>query len=369
MSAAAAQPKYGQLSWSQSVGMVAKMLPLPVALLWSVVTTAYASHNRERTLKRIVGDTVLRYTIAHLSVPQLQSAFGTTLGMYQQWAKKAKLPATVDELGEDARLLWIGPKRLDRVVLFLHGGGFVLPAAEFTVPFWRYVQLELEKKNIEVGFALFSYSLAPFVFFPTPLKQAALALDFLTAAGVKPQNLQLVGDSAGGNLILQVLSQMLHPLEGVPEIRLPAPFRGVLLISPWVNLSADSKSHDENEGRDFLTKRPLAAWGAQILAGVPEADRAFVEAVRAPDGWFHGVDGLAERVLITAGGAELLRDDIVVFGEAFKKQHPNTELVVQKDGLHEDMFLDFVLNEKKLSTLTPLTVEWLAAGFKAEPST
>ncbi|KAJ7630080.1 Alpha/Beta hydrolase protein [Mycena polygramma] len=365
---AAPQSKYGQLSWSQSLGMVAKMLPLPVAISWSVVTTAHASHNRERTLKRIVGDTVLRYTIAHLSVPQLQSALGTTLGMYQQWTKKNKLPAIVDELGEDARLLWIGPKRLDRVVLFLHGGGFVLPAAGFTVSFWRYVQLELEKKNIDVGLALFSYSLSPFVSFPAPLKQAALALDFLSAAGVKPQNLQLVGDSAGGNLILQVLSQMLHPRGGVPEIRLPAPLRGVLLISPCVNLSADSKSHDENDGRDFLTKRAVCAWSAQILAGVPEADRAFVEAVRAPEGWFHGVDGLAEHVLITAGGAELLRDDIVVFGEAFKKQHLNTKLVVQKNGLHEDMFLDFVLNEKKLSTLTPLIVEWLATGFTAQPN-
>jgi hypothetical protein len=56
-----------------------------------------------------------------------------------------------------------------------------------------------------------------------------------------------------------------------------------------------------------------------------------------------------------------------VVGEAFKKHHPNVELVVQKDGLHEDMYLDFVLGEKKLGSLTPLTVEWLAAGFTAEP--
>jgi len=76
-----------------------------------------------------------------------------------------------------------------------------------------------------------------------------------------------------------------------------------------------------------------------------------------------------ERVLITAGGAECLRDDIVGLAEAFKKHHGSTELVVQPNGLHEDMFLDFVLQEKKLGSLTPLTVEWLAAGFTAERST
>jgi acetyl esterase/lipase len=187
------------------------------------------------------------------------------------------------------------------------------------------------------------------------------------AAGVEPQNLQLAGDSAGGNLILQVLSQILHPRKAVPEIRLPAPLRGIYLISPWTNLSTDSKSHTENEGRDFLSKDALARWGAQILADVHETDGIFVETVRAPEWWFKGAGALVDRILITAGGAELLRDDIVVVGEALKKHHPNVELVVQKDGLHEDMYLDFVLGEKKLSSLTPLTVEWLAAGFTAEP--
>ncbi|KAJ7042809.1 Alpha/Beta hydrolase protein [Mycena alexandri] len=298
-----------------------------------------------------------------MSIRQMQNSFGTTLGTYKTWTKKAKLPAIVDELGEDARLLWIGPKRLERVVFFSHGGGFLFPASDHSISFWRYVQLELEKQGIEVGMVLFSYSLSPTAGFPTPLKQMQLGLNFLSNAGVKPQNLQLVGDSAGANLLLQVLSHILHPRSDVPEIRLGAPLRGVLLISPWTNLSADSKSHTENDGRDFLSKAPITLWGAQILADVPEADIAYVETVRAPDGWFQGVDAVVERVLVTAGGAELLRDDVVVVGEVLKKHHPKTELVIQKNGLHEDMYLDFAAGEKKLGSLTPLIVEWLAAGF------
>ncbi|KAF7326959.1 Abhydrolase-3 domain-containing protein [Mycena venus] len=358
-----AAKKYGQLSWTQSLGMVAALAPLPIVLLWRVATEAHAPYNKERSLKRIAVDSALRYILSHLSLPQLQAAFGTTLGTYEKWTKGAKLPMTVDELGEDARLLWIGPKRLDCVILFLHGGCFLLPPGDFALSFWQYVQLELEKKNIQVGFAMLNYSLAPEASFPTPLKQAGLALDFLMAAGVKPRNLQLAGDSAGGNLVLQVLSQMLHPRDGVPEIRLPAPLRGVYLISPWTNLSTETESRIENEGRDFVCRPALAKWGAQILGDVPKADRAFVEAMHAPEGWFEGVDSLVERVLVTTGSAELLRDDIAVFGEMFKKHHTDTELVVQKDGLHEDMFLDFVLSEQKVGSLTPLTVEWLAAGF------
>ncbi|KAJ6578882.1 Alpha/Beta hydrolase protein [Mycena vulgaris] len=365
----APKPKYGELRWSETLGMAAKIILLPAALLWSVVTNAYAPFNKARSLKRITGDAALRYLTSSLNVAQLQTAFGTTQGMYKAWTKTNKLPAVIDELGEDARLLWIGPKRLERVVMFLHGGAFLIPASDFSLSFWRYVQLELEKQNIEVGFALLNYSLGPIATYPTPLNQARLGLEFLLAAGVKPQNLQLVGDSAGGNLILQLVSQMLHPRASVPEIHLPSPIRGALLISPWVNLRADSASHTENDGRDFLSVRTLTTWGRTVLAHVPEADRAFAEPVRAPAGWFEGMERVVERVLVTAGGAECLRDDIVSLGETLKKHHANTELVVQPGGLHEDMFVDFLVNEKKLGTLTPLTVEWLAAGFTAGSST
>ncbi|KAJ7160970.1 Alpha/Beta hydrolase protein [Mycena filopes] len=360
--------KYGQLRWTERLGMAAKLIPLPAAVLWNVLTTAHTSFNADRSLRRVALDATHRYFAAHQSIRQMQSAFGTTRETYTAWTRRAKLPVVVDELGEDARLFWIGPKRLERVVLFSHGGGFLFPASNHSISFWRYVQLELEKQGIEVGLVLLSYSLSPTAGFPTPLKQARLALNFLLDAGVNPQNLQLVGDSAGANLLLQLLSHMLHPRPDVPALRLPAPLRlrGVLLISPWTNLAADSASHAENDGRDFLGKAGLAACGAQILADVPEGDdRVYVEAVRAPEGWFSGVDALVERVLITAGGAELMRDDIVVVGEALKRHHPRTEVVVQKNGLHEDMYLDFAAGEKKLGSLTPLTVAWLAAGFSA----
>ncbi|KAJ7270928.1 Alpha/Beta hydrolase protein [Mycena rebaudengoi] len=260
-----------------------------------------------------------------------------------------KLPPIIDELGEDARLLWIGPRRLDHVVV-------ALPPGDFLVSFWRHVQLELEKQNIEIGIALLNYSLAPIASFPTPLKQAHLALEFRFKAGVKPQKLQFVGDSAGGNLLLQVLSQFLHPRDAVPKIELSAPIRGALIVSPWVSLTGESKSHFEYDGIDFVGRDALKDWGSIVLSGIPETDRAFGEAAKAPEWWFDGVERLVDRVLITAGSAECLRDDIVVFAEAFKKHHHNVESIVQKDGLHEDFLLDFISNEKLVS-LTPLVVE------------
>ncbi|KAJ7171665.1 Alpha/Beta hydrolase protein [Mycena crocata] len=354
--------KYGELHWTEILGMLAALIPFPAALIWNVVTTAHAPHNKHRSLKRIAAGSILRYLTSHLSVHQLQFAFGTTLGTYTQWTKQNKLPVVIEELGDDARLLWIGPKRLKRVVYLSHGGGYLLPVTDFFLSFWRYVQLELEKQKIEVGFVMLNYSLVPLAGFPTQLKQSELALEFLFAAGVKPQNLQLVGDSAGANLLLQVLSQILHPRESVPEMRIAAPFRGLLLISPWTNMSTDTNSHTENEGIDYLGHHVFVEWGRGVLAPVSEVDRAFIEPSHAPESWFKGVDRLVDRVLVTAGGAEFLRDDIVEFAEIFKKHHSHAELVVQEGGLHEDLFLDFMVGESELSSLTPLTLEWLVAG-------
>ncbi|KAJ7157755.1 hypothetical protein C8R46DRAFT_1112662, partial [Mycena filopes] len=155
-----------------------------------------------------------------------------------------------------------------------------------------------------------------------------------------------------------VLSQILHPHPSTPEIRLPAPIRGILVISPWVVLTAESKSYTENDGKDFVPKKVFRGWGAGILDTFPKDAGAFSEAGKAPKEWFAGVDRVVDRVLITMGTAELMRDDILEFSAVFKEYHATA-----KGGLHEDMFLDFAAKEKKLGILTPLIVEWLAEGF------
>lgn len=37
------------------------------------------------------------------------------------------------------------------------GGGFVIPFQGYALSFWRYVQLELEKRDTPIGIAVMSY--------------------------------------------------------------------------------------------------------------------------------------------------------------------------------------------------------------------
>ncbi|KAJ6473086.1 Alpha/Beta hydrolase protein [Mycena sanguinolenta] len=367
---ASIQRKYADLPWYGSLGIVAAVIPLPFVLLWAAIVGPHTSQNKGRSRKRIVGEHAFRYAITNLSLPQLQFAFGTTLSVYEKWTKERKLTPVIDELGDGARLLWIGPKRVDhhdRVILYLHGGCFLLPLTNFGLDYWHYVRSELEKKNVRpnlnFGVAVLEYSLAPAAMFPTPLKQACLGLKSLFDAGVEPGNLQIVGDSAGGNLALQLVSQTLYPRAGLPHISVLGPIRGLCLLSPWASLTADTESCKEFDGIDTMTRRVLREAGAEILPGFPDDAAAFAEPANAPESWFQEADGLFKRILITAGAAECMRDDIIQLSDKLKSQHPVAELVIQDGGLHDDMFLDFLVKEKKLGTLTPLIINWLYAGF------
>ncbi|KAJ6602123.1 Alpha/Beta hydrolase protein [Mycena sp. CBHHK59/15] len=328
------QRKYADLPWYGALGLLAAIVPLPVVLLWAAIVGPHMSRNKGRSTKRIIGERAFRYGISNLNIPQLQFAFGTSLS-----------------LGDGARLLWVGPKRVDRVLFYIHGGCFLLPLTDFELDLFRYVQVESEKKNIHFGVAVLEYTLAPAATFPTPLKQACLAMEYLFKAGLQPGNIQIVGDSAGGNLALQLVSQMLHPRDGLPNIRPSAPIRGLCL------------SCIEFDGIDTMSRDALCQAGAEILSGFSDDENAFAEPAKAPALWFKGVDEVVERVLITAGAIECMRDDIVQVSEQLKRHHQNVELVVQNGGLHDDMFLDFMVKEKKLGTLTPLVVNWVAAGF------
>jgi len=90
------------------------------------------------------------------------------------------------------------------------------------------------------------------------------------ASGVQPKNLQIVGDSAGGNLAVQLLSHILHPFDGVPLLAPPSPIRGVYLMSPWLSLSGATESHLTNDKADVIAAGTFAYCGRKVLAGVPE---------------------------------------------------------------------------------------------------
>lgn len=54
-------------------------------------------------------------------VGQKQYLIPTALVSYKSWAVSNSMPVTVESLANDTSIMWIGPKRTDRVILYFPG--------------------------------------------------------------------------------------------------------------------------------------------------------------------------------------------------------------------------------------------------------
>ena len=250
--------------------------------------------------------------------------------------------------------------------------------------FWNLIQKKLESRGIQTDAVILNYSeyksplvqvlvyphsvilaLVPDGMFPVQLRQAVLSIQHLFTLGFEPQNIQLVGDSAGGALIHQILSHILHPLEGVPKLTLTSPFGGAYMMSPWTRLVEGKGSLlHTNIGRgDVIDVSIGTYWGPNVLAGAKPSAIPYLDPARAPKDWLQGVDKCVRRMLISAGDIELLRDEIVHYGMRVEEHLKDTTIIVQENGIHDDPFFDLLVGVESLESLTPTIFNWLEEGF------
>ncbi|KAJ4480821.1 Alpha/Beta hydrolase protein [Lentinula aciculospora] len=352
---------------------------LAFILSFEILASPFVTRSKSKSFRRVVGDTLFRFVTATFPDVELQYFLGTSVGIYSEWARNKKLSVTIDELQGGGKLLWIGPKKTEKVLLFCHGGAYIAPLQNFMLPFWRFIQLELEKRGLEVGIAIMSYSVIPVAHFPTPLWQASQAIKHLMYVdNVKPSNLQLFGDSAGGNLVSQILSSMLHPPFSPPIIPPGTRLRGAYMMSPWISMtgvgSPKSKevlpSFTENDHCDVLSTKSLLRWGSDVLSGLqhPSSDVPYVDPIRAPSDWYKGLQEVVDRVFVSTGEYECLRDaNRMFFERKIRPCHGNAEFFELKGGVHNDPFFDFYVADGPLGArqkLTPIILDWVERGFE-----
>ncbi|MCE7901891.1 MAG: alpha/beta hydrolase [Gammaproteobacteria bacterium PRO9] len=88
----------------------------------------------------------------------------------------------------------------ERVLLYLHGGGFVIGAAatDLSIPLRMGIDARLPVLSVD-------YRLAPEHPYPAALDDSVAAYRWLLKQGFKPGNIGVVGDSAGGQLAVALV--------------------------------------------------------------------------------------------------------------------------------------------------------------------
>ncbi len=136
-----------------------------------------------------------------------------------------------------------------------------------------------------------NYRLAPEHPFPAAIDDAFAVFKEITASGTK--NIILAGDSAGGGLTLALLAKILA--EGLSK---PA---GVVVFSPWTDLTLASASMKTNDKTEYLLPPRQIRAARDFYAPVDfenlDASPIFADFKNAPP------------VLIFASNTEVLLDD------------------------------------------------------------
>jgi acetyl esterase/lipase len=268
-------------------------------------------------------------------------------------------------------LLWIGDrKRASKFVYFMHGGGYVVPAqvghmewcarAYLLAPPAVVAADEGEQRD-EVAVAVLQYSHSPAAKYPAQLQQAADGLiRILTTSspgGVRPGNLVIGGDSAGGNLVAQLLGHLLHPHPAVREVKLVEPLAAAFLVSPWLSATNDWPSVRRNGGIDMISagSMPMVSAGilddgsGQMINAVEEREgKGWAMPMDLPEekrvAWFRGLGGVVEKVYVTAGEQEILLDQCVALVDAVRRGNDAKEVEVRFDVMRDEAH-DWVMLE------------------------
>ena len=216
--------------------------------------------------------------------------------------------------GVAAEWIWAPESDKRRVILYLHGGGYVIGS----VRTHRVLLAHLARAAKARVLAL-DYRLAPETPFPGPIDDTVNAYQWLLSEGIEPANMAIAGDSAGGGLVVAALVA----LKSVGE---PLPAAGVC-ISPWSDMESTGGSMMTNSESDpsVSKERLLKLAGIYLNGKNPQAPLA--SPIHAD------LTGLPP-LLLQVGSIEVLLDDSTMLKEQAHKAGVSVQMEVWDDMPH-----------------------------------
>ena len=220
--------------------------------------------------------------------------------------------AISSELIEGVTCYWFVPDSFDKnkIVVYLHGGMFVLGSIETYKPMVSYFASAFSTKILFI-----EYALAPEYPFPNGINDILKVYRELIRR-YPDAKITLMGDSAGG-----ALSATLIKMASGEKQRMPS---GVVLLSPWVYLRGNTESYETRKKLDpILTKEKLMEYAGYYVANNwNEADSGQFTFNSFPP------------LLILVGSNEILFDDSRLFYEKIKPLQPDTQMKEYENQVH-----------------------------------
>lgn len=219
--------------------------------------------------------------------------------------------------------------RLDRVILQLHGGGYIGAMRNIYYNFAVYYSERSKGACVLIP----DYRVAPENPYPAALEDALASYQWLLERGYQGEQIILAGDSAGGGLAM-ALTMYLR------DHQMPLP-KGIVAMSPWTDLSASGESYETNYEKDSLfgnTKDSMIYnndYPGEHDKNDPYISPAFGEFDDFPP------------MLIQVGSTEMLLSDSMTVTEKARAKGGKVRLSIYEDMFHVFQMAGMLIPESK----------------------
>jgi len=201
-----------------------------------------------------------------------------------------------------------------RVVLYLHGGGYVVGSIKTHRDLMGRVARAAKARVLGLD-----YRLAPEHPFPAAVDDSVAAYRWMLQQDLSPSRIAVAGDSAGGGLVVATLV-------AIRDAKLPMPATGVCL-SPWVDLEGIGESMKTRAHADPVVQREGLTQMAAAYLGGKDARTPLAAPLYAD------LKGLPP-LLIQVGDAETLLDDSNRLAQRARAAGVEVKLEVWPEMIH-----------------------------------
>jgi len=225
--------------------------------------------------------------------------------------------------------LWIDAPgaRQDRVMLYLHGGGYIAGSANGYRPLVGELGRAAKARALVID-----YRLAPEHPFPAAVDDIIASYKSLLDHGTPAKSVVFAGDSAGGGLVVTAMM-------AVRDSALPLPAAGVS-ISPWLDLECSGASMKSKAETDLALSRDELLHAGRLYRGATTGDgRGGQLAPLNAD-----LSGLAP-LLVQVGSSEILLDDATRLAARAGAADVSTRLEIWPNMPHVWHLFGFMLSE------------------------
>ncbi|GAB4344010.1 MAG: alpha/beta hydrolase [Candidatus Abyssubacteria bacterium] len=227
----------------------------------------------------------------------------------------------------DVSAEWVSARDVstERVVLYLHGGGYVIGSLDTHRDLVSRISRAADARVLSIA-----YRLAPEHPHPAAVEDAVTGYRWLLSMGTQPNRLVIAGDSAGGGLTVATLVALRDAGQPLPA--------AAVCLSPWVDLAGTGKSMTAKAAVDPVVQPDGVNWMAQLYLGGREPRTPLASPLYAD------LSGLPP-LLIQVGTAEVLLDDSTRLAERARAAGVSVELEPWEDMIHVWQYFAAMLPE------------------------